>query len=88
MLALDRAVAAERGLAIRTVQTSMDKLGMFPAGEFEIVIHPVSTCYLSDVSRVFAEVARVLRPGGSTSVNTNHRSACKRRFARRIVAFD
>ncbi|TWU29519.1 class I SAM-dependent methyltransferase [Bythopirellula polymerisocia] len=64
MLALDRAVAAERGLAIRTVQTSMDNLNMFVKGEFEIVIHPVSTCYITNVSRVFAEVARILRHGG------------------------
>ncbi|QEG33385.1 class I SAM-dependent methyltransferase [Bythopirellula goksoeyrii] len=64
MLALDRAVAAERQFDIRTVQTSMDNLSMFADREFEIVIHPVSTCYVSDVSRVFAEVARVLKPYG------------------------
>jgi len=28
------------------------------------VIHPVSTCYVPDVRRVFAEVARVTKPGG------------------------
>ncbi len=64
MLALDRAVAAERKLAIHTVQTSMDDLSMFTAAEFDIVVHPVSTCYLADVSQVFSEVARVLKPGG------------------------
>ena len=64
MLALDRAVAAERGLAIHTVETSMDVLGMFAAGQFDLVVHPVSTCYLADLSRVFAEIARVLRPAG------------------------
>ena len=64
MLALDRAVAAERKFDIRTVQTSMDELAMFTAGEFDIVVHPVSTCYLADVSRTFAEVARVTKAGG------------------------
>jgi SAM-dependent methyltransferase len=64
MLALDRAVATERKLDIRTVQTSMDELAMFADGEFEVVIHPVSTCYLADVSRTFAEVARVTKVGG------------------------
>jgi ubiquinone/menaquinone biosynthesis C-methylase UbiE len=64
MLASDRAVAAGRKLDIRAVQTSMDELAMFAAGEFDIVIHPVSTCYIADVSRTFAEVARVTRPGG------------------------
>ena len=64
MLSLDRAVAAERGLDVRLVQTSMDELAMFAAGEFDLVIHPVSTCYVPDVQRVFREVARVVRPGG------------------------
>lgn len=64
MLALDRAVAAERKLDLRIIQTSMDELSMFAAGEFDIVIQPVSTCYVADVSRTFTEVARVTRPGG------------------------
>ena len=64
MLALDRAVARERGLDMALVQGSMDDLGMFAAGRFDLVIHPVSTCYLPDVTRVFAEVARVTAPGG------------------------
>jgi ubiquinone/menaquinone biosynthesis C-methylase UbiE len=64
MLALDRAVATERKLDIRVIQTSMDELSMFTTGEFDIVIQPVSTCYVADVSRTFAEVARVIRAGG------------------------
>jgi SAM-dependent methyltransferase len=64
MLALDRAVAAERKLDLRIIQTSMDELSMFAAGEFDIVIQPVSTCYVADVSRTFTGVARVTRPGG------------------------
>ncbi len=64
MLALDRAVAAERGFDVRLVQTSMEDLSMFAAGEFDLVIHPVSTCYVADVAPVFRAVARVVRPGG------------------------
>jgi SAM-dependent methyltransferase len=64
MLALDRAVAAERGLEVRTVQASMDKLPMLATGVFDVVIHPVSTCYVPDVAPVFREVARVTRPAG------------------------
>src|SRR5690606_27391085 len=64
MLALDRTVAAARKLDIRIVQTSMDNLEMFAAGEFDLVIQPVSTCYIADVRRCFAEVARVTQPGG------------------------
>lgn len=64
MLELDRRVAAERGFSVRLFETSMDDLRMLADGEFDIVIHPVSTCYVPDVRLVFGEVARVLRPGG------------------------
>jgi SAM-dependent methyltransferase len=64
MLALDRVVAAERGFDVRLVQTSMDGLSMFAAGEFDLVIHPVSTCYVPDVQPVFRAVARVVRADG------------------------
>lgn len=64
MLALDRAAAAERGLQVRTVETSMDDLSMLATASFDVVIHPVSTCYLPDVRPIFREVARVTAPGG------------------------
>ena len=64
MLALDRQVAAERGLEVTTVQASMDSLPMLGEGQFDLVIHPVSTCYVPDVGPVFREVARVTRPSG------------------------
>jgi SAM-dependent methyltransferase len=64
MLELDRQVAAERRLALRTIEGSMDDLSMLAAGEFEIVIHPVSTCYLPRIEPVYREVARVTRAGG------------------------
>ena len=64
MLSLDRQVAAERRLGIRAIQASMDALPMLDDGEFDIVIHPVSTCYVADVGPVFREVARLTRPGG------------------------
>jgi SAM-dependent methyltransferase len=63
-LELDRQVASERNLQLRTVQTSMDDLSMFAQAEFEIVIHPVSTCYVPDVRPVFDQIARVTCTGG------------------------
>ena len=63
-LELDRQVASERRLPMRTVETSMDELTMFDEGEFEIVVHPVSTCYLPDLSAVYWQIARVTRSGG------------------------
>ncbi len=64
MLALDRQVAAERGLEIRTVEASMDDLAALPSASFDIVIQPVSTCYVPDVVAVYREVARVTVAAG------------------------
>ena len=64
MLELDRRVAAERGLKLRLLETSMEDLSMLRDGEFDIVIHPVSTCYVPRAEVVFEEVSRVTRPGG------------------------
>src|SRR5262245_28308727 len=63
-LELDREVAAERRLELKTVEASMDDLAMFAAGEFDIVIHPVSTCYLPEIGPVYRDVARITVVGG------------------------
>ncbi|MEQ8788991.1 MAG: class I SAM-dependent methyltransferase [Pirellulaceae bacterium] len=64
MLRLDREVAAERRLDLKTVEASMDDLTMFAAAQFDIVVHPVSTCYVPDIAPVYREVARVMRAHG------------------------
>jgi SAM-dependent methyltransferase len=64
MLVLDREVATERGLSVRTVEASMDDLSALGPASFDLVIHPVSTCYVPDVVKVFREVARVIVAGG------------------------
>lgn len=64
MLELDRVVAAERQLSVRTIEASMDHMPMLRTGEFDIVIHPVSTCYVPDLTPVYRELARVTRLGG------------------------
>jgi len=62
-LETDRQVAAARHMEIRTVCSPMDQLPLDDAA-FDIVIHPVATCYIPDITTAFREVARVLRPGG------------------------
>ena len=64
MLTLDRRVADEFGLRVRTVTASMDDLRALGDAAFDVVFQPVSTCYVPDVAPVFAEVARVLAAGG------------------------
>ena len=64
MLELDRNVAAENNLSVRTVEASMDDLSELGDATFDIVTQPVSTCYVPDIAAVFKEVARVLGSGG------------------------
>jgi SAM-dependent methyltransferase len=64
MLALDREVATERRLAVRTVEASMDDLSALRDAEFDLVVQPVSTCYVPDVRAVYREIARATAPGG------------------------
>jgi ubiquinone/menaquinone biosynthesis C-methylase UbiE len=63
-LELDREVAVERKVDLRTVHTSMDDLSMFQTAEFDLVVQPVSTSYVPDVRQTYLEVARVTRPSG------------------------
>jgi SAM-dependent methyltransferase len=63
-LELDRQVAVERRLELSTALASMDDLSMFAAEAFDVVIQPVSTCYLPEIAPVYREVARVTAPGG------------------------
>jgi SAM-dependent methyltransferase len=82
-LAIDRQVAAERRLAVRTIEASMDDLSMLHAASFDVVAQPVSTCYVSDIEAVYRAVARVTVPGGlyisqhkqPVSLQAEHRSS-------------
>lgn len=64
MLELDRRIAGERGLAVRVVETSMEDLSMLPEAGFDVVVQPVSTCYVPDIVAVYRQIARVTAPGG------------------------
>ena len=64
MLDLDRQVARERKLHLELIQSSMDELTMLKNDYFDLVIHPVSSCYLPSLKQVFSEIVRVCRPGG------------------------
>lgn len=64
MLDLDRKLAAERGFQINVVEASMDQLTPLPDAYFDLVVQPVSTCYVPNVAAVYREVARVTAPGG------------------------
>jgi SAM-dependent methyltransferase len=60
MLELDRIIAARHGFQMRILQASMDNLEALGDDTFDLVLQPVSTCYIPDIRKVYGEVARVL----------------------------
>lgn len=63
-LEADRTVAEREGLELGAVQGDMQDLSCFADGAFELVVHPVSNCFVPDVRAVWREAFRVLAPGG------------------------
>jgi SAM-dependent methyltransferase len=68
----DRQAAAHYGLDVRALQGDMRDLSCFPDDSFDVVWHGHSLAFIPDPRRVFAEVARVLKPGGLYYVHFNN----------------
>lgn len=60
----ERFVAAREGYEIDCVRADMTKPLPFADGSFDLIVHPVSNCYIRDVLPVWRECWRVLKPGG------------------------
>ncbi len=58
------AVARREGYSIRALQGDMTKPLPFRDGEFDLIFHPVSNCYVQSVRPIWRECFRVLKPGG------------------------
>jgi len=63
-LARDRQAAAHHGFPVATHQGDMRDLSLFGPASFDLVWQVYSINFCPAVGPVFAEVARVLRPGG------------------------
>ena len=63
-LAVDRRVAARRGLDIELICADICDSGILLGRTFDLVYQPASTCYLPDPRLCYRNVARLLRPGG------------------------
>lgn len=63
-LGQDRLVAEREGLRLRTEQGDMRDLARFADGTFDLIVHPVSNCFVDAVLPVWREAHRVLRQGG------------------------
>src|SRR5688572_9108014 len=60
----DREAAAHYGLEVQTVQGDMRDMSCFEDRCFDIIWHAFSISFVPDPRPVFAEVARLIRPGG------------------------
>ena len=60
----ERMVAAREGYHIHTLRADMTKPLPFEDGEFDLIFHPVSNCYVREVTPIFKECYRVLKKGG------------------------
>lgn len=60
----ERMVAAREGYEIEIVRADMTRPLPFADESFDLIVHPVSNCYIEEVRPLWRECARVLAPGG------------------------
>lgn len=60
----DRLVVERENLTIHLVEGNMQDLSVFPSESFDLIIHPVSNCFIPDVLSVWKGAYRVLRKNG------------------------
>lgn len=61
----DRMVAQRDDLDLVVLQGDMRDLSIFADASFDLVFHPISNLYVSDIDPVWRECCRVLRRGGT-----------------------
>lgn len=60
----EREVASREGYPISIVRADMSKPLPFENASFDLIFHPVSNHFVENVTPIWRECARVLRPGG------------------------
>ena len=60
----EKLVSEREGYPIRILRADMTKPLPFADGEFDLIFHPVSNCYIAEVLPVWRECFRVLKSGG------------------------
>ncbi len=64
LLEIDARVARQQNLDLTVVEADLCDLSPLADRTFDIVVQPVSACYIPDLWPMYAEIARVLKPGG------------------------
>ena len=67
MLAEVRRLAAERGVAVETVEAFAESIPL-PSDSFDLVVCRVAAHHFSDLPRAMAEMTRLAKPGGHVAV--------------------
>lgn len=60
----DRFVAERHELSINLVQADMSAALCFKEHTFDMIINPISVCFIADVIQLWKEIYRILAPGG------------------------
>lgn len=60
----ERLVAKREGYEIECVRADMTRPLPFADGSFDLIVHPVSNCYIRELLPLWKECYRVLKPGG------------------------
>ena len=68
----ERIVAQREGYNIRIIRGGMTKRLPFEDGEFDLIFHPVSNCYVKEVKPIWKECFRVLKAGGILLSGVDH----------------
>ena len=61
----EREVANREGYSIKLVQADMSKPLPFIDETFDLIVHPVSNCYIEDILPLWKECFRILKKGGT-----------------------
>jgi SAM-dependent methyltransferase len=64
LLAMDEEAARRYQLDLKTLCADMRDLSLLPDRQFDLVVQPVSTCYIPDLMPMYREIFRVLKPEG------------------------
>lgn len=60
----DELVCQREGLSVKTVLGDMRDLSMFEDDSFDLIFNPCSLSFIPDVTVIFEQAHRILRPGG------------------------
>jgi SAM-dependent methyltransferase len=84
-LAQDRLVAERENLELETIEGDMADLGVFADGVFDLIVHPVSNCFVPDLRPIWSECSGSCASVASFSLVFATRCAISSRTTSRAI---